>query len=181
MIKALKVMDTAQSRCFRHVSSMIMSQSSSIKTLQQKKERIVKEKAMAKQKQQMQSYANVVRAQDLLDPLHQIFTGVAVRAKKDVQQSMLQLPVWSEPVSSQADVGLMVGSSPHVRRERNRMVRIGTGQDRTLVARRCRCNKMAERGELVMQSLFLKQLDFVVQCRDICLQRHDNRIYEWKS
>ena len=36
MIKALKVMDTAQSRCFRHVSAMIMSQRSSIKTLQKR-------------------------------------------------------------------------------------------------------------------------------------------------
>ena len=90
------------------------------------KERIVKENS---KQSRMQSYAKVVRAQYLLDPLHQIFAGVAVRAKKDVQQSMMQLPVWIEPVNSQADVGLMVGSSPHVCRERNRMMRIGTEQD----------------------------------------------------
>ena len=71
-------------------------------------------------------------------------------------------------MSSKTDVGLMVGSRPHVRRERNRMVRIGTGQDRTLIGRRSRC----ERGKVIMQSLFLKQFDFVVQCRDIRLQRH---------
>jgi hypothetical protein len=172
-------MDTAQSRCFRHVRSMIMSQRSCIKTLQQnrKKQSSRKKQVGKATSSRMQSYANVVRAQDLLDPFHQVFPGVAIRAKKDVQQSMLQLPDWSEPVNSQTDVGLMVGSSPQVRRERDRMVRIGTGQERTLVARRCRCTKMDERGELVMQSLFLKQLDFVVQCRNIRLQRHDtNRI-----
>ena len=121
----------------------------------------------------MQSYAKVVRSQDLLDPFHQVFAGVAVRAKKDVQQSMMQLPVWIEPVNSQADVGLMVGSSPHVCRERNRMMRIGTEQTRTRVTRRCSCKNMAERGKLVMQCLLLKQLDFLVQCRNIGLQRHE--------
>ena len=38
MIKALKVMDSAQSGCFRHVIAMIMSQSSNVKTLKVKKE-----------------------------------------------------------------------------------------------------------------------------------------------
>ena len=38
MIKTLNVMDPTQSCCFRYVSAMIMSQSSSIKTLQQRKE-----------------------------------------------------------------------------------------------------------------------------------------------
>ena len=170
MIEALKVMDPAQSRCFRYVSTMIMSQSSSIKTLQQEIKRIVKEKA---NKAKAQSYTNVIRVQYLLDPLHQIFAGVSVSAKEDVQQSMLQLPVWSEPVSSEADIRLMVGSSPHVSGEGNRVVRIGTGQDRTLVGRRSRCVTVGERRELIMQGLFLKQFDFVVQRRDICLQRHE--------
>ena len=82
-------------------------------------------------------------------------------------------------MSSKADVGLMVGSSPHVSRERNRMVRIGAGQYRTLVGRIYRCDTIGERGELIMQSLFLKQLDFVVQRRDIRLQRHtqNSRMY----
>jgi hypothetical protein len=33
MIKALKVMDPTEARCFRDVSAMIMSQGSNIKTL----------------------------------------------------------------------------------------------------------------------------------------------------
>ena len=125
MIKALNVMDPAQSRCLRYVSAMIMSQRSNIKTLSTKKKRQSRRKQA---KQEQDSYANVIRVQDLLDPLHHVFTRVSIRAKEDVQQSMLQLPVGSEPVRSQADIRFMVGSRPHVRRERNTMVRIGAGQ-----------------------------------------------------
>ena len=82
MIKAMKIMDSDQSRCFRHVSAMIMSQSSSIKTPKKKKDE--SKRKQAKQKQD-RSYAKVIRAQYLLDPLNQIFAGVAVSAKEDVQ------------------------------------------------------------------------------------------------
>ena len=70
----------------------------------------------------------------------------------------------------------MVGSSPHVSGEGNRVVRIGTGQDRTLVGRIYRCVTVGERRELIMQGLFLKQFDFVVQSRDIRLQRNDTEL-----
>ena len=39
-------------------------------------------------KKQDRSYAKVISVQYLLDPLHQIFAGVSVSAKEDVQQSM---------------------------------------------------------------------------------------------
>ena len=49
MIKALKVMDPAQSRCFRDVCAVIMSQSSSIKTLKIKKEESTRKQAQQNQ------------------------------------------------------------------------------------------------------------------------------------
>ena len=75
----------------------------------------------------------------------------------------MQLPVGSEPGRSQADVGLMVRSSPYIGREGNMMVRIGTGQHRTrtlVLGRRDRGEWMVERGEWIMQSLLLQDLDF---------------------